>query len=72
MQVTKKIIKPEFQPFEISIRVETKQQFDMLSEIAAHEVTVPTAIRDAGVINQQQSSMLFVLLQNIRNVIYSS
>lgn len=38
-------INKEFTPIEVSITIETKEEFDIISDICAHNISIPELVR---------------------------
>lgn len=73
MQVTKKNVEPKFQPFELTIKVETREEFEVLNNLSKYSNTVTDALFDYEVISDNiQKIILKQLLDNIQAAMKSN
>lgn len=71
MQISKKNTESDFQPFELTIKVETREEFELLGEISGYDETVPVALLNARVIDDNQMENLKSILRTINEILYS-
>lgn len=65
MKVTKELTKDTFKPFNITITIESEEDYQTLRNLTEYEFTTPKHLKDSGLITSQEAKNLTKLMQYI-------